>query len=101
MDDLIEFEDMAETTVGVVCESVETNLWLARGYERRGLVGLAADCLRSAWHEYVRFGDVLRVYTGSDALRDRLIAELVRHGAPELAGLDAILEPELVDSCAA
>ncbi len=101
MDDRIEFEDMAETTVGAVCESIETNLWLARGYERRGLAGLAADCLRSAWHEYVRFSDVLRVYTGSDALRDRLVADMVRHGAPALAGLDGFPELEMAEACAA
>ena len=88
MDDRIDFDETTESTVGAVCESIETNLWLAQGYARRDLAGLASDCLRSAWHEYIRFGDVLTAYTGSQTLRDRLVAAMALHGNGTLAGLE-------------
>ncbi len=73
--------------VSTLHDSIETNLWLAEGYAWKGDHDLACECLRSAWHEYVRFGEILRAYTGGDSLRDRLVAALVRSGDEALAGL--------------
>jgi hypothetical protein len=78
-----ETEDM---TVGILYDSIETNLWLADAYFLRGAKGLAIECLRSAWLEYVRFRDVLRVYAGDD-LGDRLLRTLVSKAGDEAAAL--------------
>ena len=90
------FEDVDEQeegTVGVVCESIETNLWLAEGYFHRGMEGLAIECLRSAWMEYVRFSEVLRVYSGDDLGR-RLIRALVDRAGDAALGMAIGPEPE-------
>src|SRR5437016_991647 len=68
-----------DDTVEVVCESIETNLWLSEAYFQRGIEELAAECARSAWQEYQRFAEVLRAYLGGDALRDRLMAAMATH----------------------
>ena len=72
-------EAIEDTTVGAVYESIETNLWQADGYFTQGATGLAIECLRSAWSEYVRFCDILRVYGGSgtEQLGSRLVRVLV------------------------
>src|SRR5690348_9086447 len=61
-------EDVEDVTVGSVYESIETNLWLAEAYFRNGHEGLAIECLREAWMEYVRFRDVLMAYSSSGEL---------------------------------
>ena len=73
-----------DDTVEVVCESIETNLWLSEAYFQRGIEELAAECARSAWLEYLRFAEVLRAYLGGDALGARLISALAAH--PEVMG---------------
>lgn len=60
-----------DTTVGDVHESIETNIWLAQAYFSQQADGLARECLRAAWYEYVRFNEILGVYAGA-ALGDRL-----------------------------
>lgn len=81
---LDEEEDM---TVGAVCESIETNLWLADAYFLRGAEGLAVECLRTAWLEYVRFHEILNVYAGREALGERLVQALVTKAGGAVASL--------------
>jgi hypothetical protein len=69
-------EDIEDMTVGSVYESIETNMWLAEAYFKKGSEGLGIECLRAAWWEYVRFRDVLHVYSG-DELGKRLVETLV------------------------
>lgn len=85
MDEPVDFTDETqdaegETTVGAVCESIETRMWLADAYFLRGAEGLAVECLREAWLEYVRFRDILNVYTQGEALGSRLVRALSRAG---------------------
>jgi hypothetical protein len=89
-------EDIEETTVGSVYESIETNLWLADSYFSRGAAGLAIECLRSAWCEYVRFRDILRVYDSSsvDQLGERLVRTLVDRAGDSAASLALGATPE-------
>jgi hypothetical protein len=92
-------EELEETTVGSVYESIETNLWLAEGYFSRGASGLAIECLRSAWCEYVRFRDVLCVYECSDSasvdqLGERLVRTLVNRAGDSAASLALGTAPE-------
>jgi len=70
-----------EETVGTLCDSIETSLWMAAAYRRQGARGLAAECLRSAWSEYLRFSDVLSVYAGAE-LGTRLVRALGEAGNP-------------------
>ncbi|MCC6728552.1 MAG: hypothetical protein IT208_04360 [Chthonomonadales bacterium] len=76
-----------DMTIGMLHESIETNLWLADAYFLRGAAGLAVECLRDAWLEYVRFREVLRVYEGSDALGERLRVALVSRAGDAAAEL--------------
>lgn len=81
-------DELEETTVGSVYESIETNLWQADGYFAQGASGLAIECLRSAWSEYVRFRDIIYVYDSAagGGLGDRLVRALVgRAGASSAA----------------
>jgi hypothetical protein len=64
--DLDQSGDYEDTTVGDVHESIETNMWLAEAYFVQGAEGLARECLRAAWHEYLRFNDILAVYNRSE-----------------------------------
>lgn len=74
-----EWEMEEETTVSTIYESIETNLWQSAAYARQGCEGLSLECLRAAWLEFVRFSDVLRVYAGSETLRQQLIQALAAH----------------------
>jgi len=92
MEDVLDFadetpEESGETTVSAVCESIETRLWLADAYFLRGAEGLAIECLREAWLEYVRFRDVLNVYAGSDDLGGRLVRALVSRAGESVGSL--------------
>jgi hypothetical protein len=69
-------DEIEDKTVGSVYESIETNMWLADAYFRKGSEGLGIECLRAAWWEYVRFRDILHVYSG-DELGRRLVNALV------------------------
>ncbi len=69
-------EETEETSVGSILDSIETNLWLSEAYFLRGAEALAVECLRSGWEEYLRFAEVLRVYSGGDSLRDTLLQRL-------------------------
>ena len=91
---LATFEEEFET-VGSVWEAIQSNLRLSEQLERKGFSALAGDHVRSAWNEYVRFGDILCAYTGSDDLRDRLIAAMLRTGSFDLidAAGDHIHQP--------
>lgn len=80
-------EDFEDVTVGSVYESIETNLWLAEAYFRNGHEGLAIECLREAWMEYVRFRDVLMAYSGSGELGERLVRSLVEKAGDAAATL--------------
>jgi hypothetical protein len=82
-----------DTTVGSVYESIETNLWMAEAYFRRGSRGLGVECLRGAWMEYVRFRDILRVYAG-DELGERLVKALVNRAGDAAAALALGNQPE-------
>jgi hypothetical protein len=96
-DEAAELDDeLEETTVGSVYESIETNLWLAEGYFARGASGLAIECLRSAWCEYVRFRDILLVYDSSsvDHLGERLVRALVNRAGDSAASLALGTAPE-------
>lgn len=89
MSDIDEMEDgneLEDSTVGDLQESIETNLWLAEGYFLQGASGLGVECLRSAWLEYVRFRDVLGVYGGTD-LGKRLVEALVFRAGDDAAAL--------------
>ena len=89
-------EDIEDTTVGSVCESIETNLGLAEGYFAQDAAGLATECLRSAWLEYVRFRDILHVYdsSGVAALGERLVRSLVERAGDSAAALALGADPE-------
>lgn len=94
-----ETEETEETTVGSVYESIETNLWQAEGYFSRGAAGLAIECLRSAWCEYVRFRDILCVYECNDSasvdlLGERLVRALVNRAGDSAASLALGTAPE-------
>jgi hypothetical protein len=69
-------EEVEDTTVSAVYDSIETNLWQAEGYFAKGAASVAMECLRSAWQEYLRFRDVLVVYGGTEA--EELGTKLVR-----------------------
>jgi hypothetical protein len=75
-----------DTTVGSVYESIETNLWLAEAYFARGSEGIGVECLRGAWMEYVRFRDILWVYSGEE-LGERLVRALVTRAGDAAAAL--------------
>ena len=87
---LATFEEEFET-VGWVWEAIESNLSLSEQLERKGCSAAARDQIRSAWNEYVRFGDILCAFTGSEELRDRLIAAMLRTGSFDL--IDAASAP--------
>ena len=84
--------DLEDTTVGDIYESIETNLWLSDGYFAEGASGLAMECLRSAWSEYVRFRDILRVYEAcesgaANSLGERLVRALTARAGDSAADL--------------
>lgn len=58
--------EYTDCTVHDVCESVETNLWLADAYRKRRAYGLARECERAACNEFRRFADILTIYAGAD-----------------------------------
>lgn len=70
--------EMEECTLGAVYESIETNLWLAEAYCQRDAEGLAVECLRAAWMEFLRFRDILCVYDGSESLGQRVMEALMK-----------------------
>jgi hypothetical protein len=74
-EEIVEMEE--DCTLGAVYESIETNLWLADAYFQRGAEGLAVECLRAAWMEYLRFRDILCVYDGSESLGQRVMTALM------------------------
>jgi hypothetical protein len=89
-DEAVETEEYLEdTTVGSIYESIETNLWQADGYFAQGASGLAVECLRSAWSEYVRFRDILAVYDSTVVadLGQRLIRALIDRAGDSAAAL--------------
>jgi hypothetical protein len=65
--------ELDDSTIGEVCESIETSLWLAESYEKQGATGLARACVESAYSEFLRFDDKLRA-CGGDALANRVEA---------------------------
>ncbi len=96
-EDLDRYEEYAEDSVGAIYDTVEMGIWQAERLARRGFRSLAAECLRTAWHQYLRFVDVLKVYAGGPALHDRLLAALLAIGDGGLvSGLDSaqILDEE-------
>jgi hypothetical protein len=72
----VEMEE--DCTLGAVYESIETNLWLAEAYSQRGAEGLAVECLRAAWMEYLRFRDILCVYDRSESLGRSVMDALMK-----------------------
>jgi hypothetical protein len=93
MDNREEMETLEDTTVGCVCESIETNLWQAEAYFSRGERGIAVECLREAWMEYVRFSEILKVYDG-EALGRQLVQALVERAGDAAEQLALGPEPE-------
>jgi len=69
-------DESDEFSVESVSESIETSLRLAESYFLQGAEGLALECLQTGWEKYKRFDEILRVYSGGDGLRDRLIGRL-------------------------
>lgn len=49
-----------EATFNEAIESIETNLWLAAGYEAQSAPGLARECVQSAYADFLRFDDDIR-----------------------------------------
>ena len=94
MEQFILDEAAEETTVGDVYESIETNIWQAEGYFMQGANGLAIECLRSAWSEYIRFRDILAVYDSGPTLGERLIQALVARAGDSAAALALCPSPE-------
>jgi hypothetical protein len=87
MNEVLEYDAFDSECVSALHDSIETNLWQAEAYARHGEHGVARECLRTAWNEYMRFADVLQAYTGGKSLRDRLVEALVRSGDASLAGM--------------
>lgn len=81
-----EWEEYTEDSVGAVYDTIESGMWQAERLARRGARTLAAECLRTAWHQYLRFADVLHAYEGGHALRDRLLNALMAIGDGGLLG---------------
>ena len=81
--------DYEDTTVGDVHESIETNMWLADAYFAQGAEGLARECLRAAWLEYLRFNEILAAYTCSQ-LGTRLRKLMVERCDDLLRELDPV-----------
>src|SRR2546421_11943846 len=96
--DTVTYED---DCVAALHDSIETNIWQAEAYARHGEPGIARECLRSAWNEFMRFADVLRAYESSNHLRDRLMDALVRSGDASLAGIALCGGVEIWDMAAA
>ncbi len=89
-------DELEDSTVGSVYESIETNLWQADGYLAQGATGLATECLRAAWLEYVRFRDILVVYGGiyGEDLGGKLVRALVERAGDSAASLALGTEPK-------
>ncbi len=91
----VEMEE--DCTLGAVYESIETNLWLAEAYGQRGAEGLAVECLRAAWMEYLRFRDILFVYDGSESLGQRVMDALMKlsNESDALTGFELSVQEDL------
>ncbi len=88
MEALDEADRSAESVlIDVLSDSIAARLRLSDGYARDGQEGLALECLRSAWSQYVRFADAFRGSQAALPLANRLIEALVLSGDESLAGL--------------
>lgn len=79
------------STIGDVQESIEQKMFLAGLYEAQGATSLANEQLRGAWIEWLRYGDILRVY-GDKQIGEQLTAMVTKH-APELLVVPGRITP--------
>lgn len=83
MTDLSPYDDL---TISTVTESIETNLLMAEQYHASMSPGVAAECTRAAWQEYIRYRDVLLTYIGAgecESLCCKIVQVLVREAREE------------------